>query len=722
MKQLLQYNRQKAPQVEEVPFPQMKGPGFLVNNRSSLISIGTERQMIELSRMSLAGKARQRPDLVRQVLTKARTEGLKSTYNKVMGRLNAPAPLGYSTAGDISEVHRTVEKFAIGDRVACAGFGYASHAETIFVPTNLAVKIPENVTYDQASFVTLGAIALQGVRTADIRLGENVAVIGLGLLGQLACMLLAAAGCRVIGIDIDQSKFEFARNSGAETTLLSDAAVVQSVMNATGGKGVDSVIITAATQSAGPVTTAGEICREKGSVVVVGAVNMDIPRRDYYNKELSLRLSRSYGPGRYDYNYEEAGQDYPYGYVRWTENRNMESFLQLIDTGKINLDHLITHRFDIEESDKAYDLLTGRNKEQSLGIILSYKPTKLPEKKTLNPAGLQLGRFSGIHRDNIGFVGAGGFAMGVLLPAIKSSDNFKLKSVLSGSGPSAVAAMSRFKFEQAVSSFDELTSDPDIGTIFIANRHGQHAEMVSRSLRAGKATYVEKPLCLNYEELDNVKAAYNSSGAPLMVGFNRRFAPLVAKIKESLHQVNHPLMMHYRINAGYIPDSTWIQDPKSGGGRIIGEICHFVDLLSYICGSDPVKVYAEQASMPDETFRNDDNIQITLKFKNGSVGTINYVASGNKLFAKENIELFGGGVAIRLDDFKTLLVAGHNGVKSFKEKTQDKGHKNMITTWDNCLSGNQQSPIRFNQICLTTAVTFEIINSLAKGEPVWLDR
>ena len=370
MKQVLQYNRAKSPTLVEVPTPQMKSKGLVVDNRASLISVGTERQMIELSQMSLLSKARKRPDLVRQVLDKVKTEGLATTYNKVMGRLNTPTPLGYSSAGVVTEVHSAVDRFAVGDRVACAGFGYACHAETIFVPGNLAVKIPENVTFEEASFVTLGAIALQGVRIADNKLGETVAVIGLGLLGQISCMLLSASGCRVIGIDIDQSKLTQAKNSGAIETFMSDSTTAGKLLDLTAGRGADSVIITAASSTSGPVELAGEICREKGKVIVVGAVKMDIPRKPLYEKELEILMSRSYGPGRYDYAYEEGGQDYPFGYVRWTENRNMEAFLNLISTGKINIKSLITHRFDTTEAKAAYELVSGNSTETILGVVL----------------------------------------------------------------------------------------------------------------------------------------------------------------------------------------------------------------------------------------------------------------------------------------------------------------------------------------------------------------
>lgn len=721
MKQLLQYNKEKSPRVTEIPKPNLKGPGLLAANRCSLISVGTERQMIEVAQMSLVGKARQRPDMVKQVLEKVKTEGIAATYNKVMGRLNTPLSLGYSSAGIVSSVHKSIENFTPGDRVACAGFGYASHAEDIFVPSNLAVKIPDNVSFEEASFVTLGAIAMQGVRVADIRLGETVVVIGLGLLGQITCMLLSAAGCRVLGLDIDKSKLELALQSGAEATYISDGLEVTAVLNATAGRGADAVIITAASDSAGPIETAGQLCREKGKVVAVGAVKMDVPRKIYYDKELELRLSRSYGPGRYDYFYEEAGQDYPYSYVRWTENRNMESFLQLISVGKINVKNLITHRFDIADAPKAYQLISGEIREPYLGIILNYaqkndNPIEVDSPKTESPS---IKTTAG--KIGIGFIGAGNFASGVLLPNILKSGKFKPHSIMSGSGVSAASSAGRFGFQQAVSSAREIIDNAEVAAVFIANRHDQHAALVIESLQKRKAVFVEKPLCLTWDELANIIDTYHSGSSPLMVGFNRRFAPLVANIKEALEDRQYPLSLHYRINAGFIPSGTWIQDPQSGGGRILGEVCHFVDLLTYLVGSAPVKLSAEALSMPDTRFRSDDNFQVMIRFADGSVGTINYVASGNKVEGKEYLEVFGSGLAIRMDDFKTLSLAGEKGKKAELKQTQDKGHGRMLECWGDCLLSGQGSPIPFSEIVSATTATLEIMESLATGEARWLN-
>jgi polar amino acid transport system substrate-binding protein len=715
VKQLLQYNKEKGPRVEDIPAPQIKGPGLLVENRCSLISVGTERQMIEVSQMSLVGKARQRPDMVKQVIAKMKTEGVVSTYNKVMGKLSIPTPLGYSSSGIVEEVHRAVDGWVRGDRVACAGFGYACHAEKIFVPTNLAVKIPENVSFEEASFVTLGAIAMQGVRQADVRLGETVVVIGLGLLGQITCMLLSASGCRVLGIDIDSDKVELAMKAGAQAAFLANGLEATAIANATAGRGADAVIITAASNTAAPIETAGNISRARGRVVAVGAVKLEVPRKVYYEKELELRLSRSYGPGRYDYGYEEAGRDYPYSYVRWTENRNMESFLALISTGKIDIKGLITHRFEINDASKAYDMIAGKTNEKYLGIILNYNERQSESVPTA--VVFELPKLSKI---GVGFVGAGNFASGVLLPNIAQIKDYECISIISGSGVSATSSKERFGFRKTAESFSEILDDSNVSTVFIANRHDQHAALVIEALSKRKSIFVEKPLCLNREELNQIIAVHESTGTPLMVGFNRRFAPFTEKIKSALSGRRYPLSMHYRINAGFIPSGTWVQDSESGGGRIIGEVCHFVDLLSHIVCARPVKISAESLSMPDSRYRSDDNLQVMIRFSDGSIGTINYVASGSKAASKEYLEIFGGGLAIILDDFKALSILNEGGRASHFKSSQNKGHRKMLEVFSEHLLRGEGSPIPFTEIVNSTEATFKILDSLAMGEAQWM--
>jgi predicted dehydrogenase/threonine dehydrogenase-like Zn-dependent dehydrogenase len=723
MKQLLQFNREKSPRVESVPEPQLRGRGIIVDTAASLISVGTERQMIELSQMNLMAKARQRPEIVKQVIEKARTEGIVSTYNKVMSRLKTPTSLGYSSAGTIREVHQAVDRFSVGQRVACAGAGYATHAETAFIPTNLAVAIPDNVSFEDASFVTLGAIALQGVRIAEARLGETVAVIGLGLLGQITCQLLSASGCRVIGIDLDQTKIDLAVKLGATAGLPADNSTICRILDLTAGKGVDAVVITAASDSSAPIELAGEIAREKGKVVVVGAVKMDVPRQPYYMKELELRLSRSYGPGRYDYHYEQSGQDYPFGYVRWTENRNMESFLQLISNGRVNVNALISHRFEIADAGQAYDLILNDPTAKPLGVVLSYPSHQNSTVHLITRMNSPVAASRITSSDiGVGFIGAGNFATGVLLPNLSAISGYKLRSIMSGGGVSAASAAAQFHFAKTTDSVSELLKDSDITAVFIASRHDQHAELVVNALRAGKPTFVEKPLCLTEDELTAIEAAYVTNSAPLMVGFNRRFAPLVSQIKQHVETLNFPVSMHYRINAGFIPDNHWVQDSEAGGGRVIGEVCHFVDLMSFLTDATPVRVFAEPLTMPDSRYRPDDNLQIVIKFSDGSVGTINYIASGNKLMPKESLEILGGGLAARLDDFKTLSLADQKGLHLKKERAQDKGHRAMLEQWGKTILQNDVSPISFASLTATTRATLAIMQSLSLGEPIWLNR
>jgi polar amino acid transport system substrate-binding protein len=545
-------------------------------------------------------------------------------------------------------------------------------------------------------------------------------VIGLGLLGQITCMLLAASGCRVLGIDIDESKVALASNSGAESAFIF-AGAAEGIISATGGRGADAVIITAASDSAGPIEMAGNICRDRGKVVAVGAVKLDVPRKVFYDKELELRLSRSYGPGRYDYYYEEAGRDYPYGYVRWTENRNMQSFLQLISAGKINVKNLITHRFAIEDAPRAYEIISGKTGEKYLGVVIDYPEGECKTKPRQSTAIENPPQLSKSSKVAIGFIGAGNFASGVLLPNIAAIGAYDRIAILSGSGVSAATSAERFGFRKVVSAASDILNGPEIAAVFIANRHDQHAALTVDSLLKGKPTFVEKPLCLTRDELENIMQAHHASGTPLMIGFNRRFAPFIEKIKAVLDKKRYPVSMHYRVNAGFIPSGTWIQDAESGGGRIIGEVCHFVDLLSFIASTRPVKIGAEALSIPDEKYRSDDNLQVIIKFEDGSVGTINYVASGNKAISKEYLEIFGSGTAIVMDDFKRLTIIGDGGRRTEAKGSQNKGHRKMLEVWGQFLQTNQGSPIPFEQIVDTTLATFGILDSLATGVSKWMN-
>jgi predicted dehydrogenase/threonine dehydrogenase-like Zn-dependent dehydrogenase len=709
--------------IEDVPSPAVRRGGVLVRNAVSLVSAGTEKLMVELAQKSLVGKARERPDLVHQVLQKMRKDGILSTYETVRSRLDNPVPLGYSTAGTVISVGEGVDNFQAGDRIACAGSGYANHAEIIFVPKNLAVKLPDEVDFESAVFTTMGAIALQGLRLAEIQLGETVVVIGLGLVGLLTAQLAGAAGCRVIGMDIDQERCRLARKMGIADAVTENSALIDACKKISPVDGADKVLITAGTKGNGPVDVAGEIARDKAIVVAVGAVGMEIPRKTYYGKELTFRVSRSYGPGRYDNEYEEKGRDYPAGYVRWTENRNMQAFVQMLAEHKVDVHPLITHRFTIEDAIKAYDLITGKTREAFLGILLTYQDQPdLSTKVALKPGRHQMTASAGVTGVKAGMLGAGSFARSTLIPAMENIKDVELVGVCTTTGVSAHHAARKFGFRYATTNEDEILKDPDVNTVVIATRHDLHARQVIAALRAGKNVFVEKPLCLTQDELREIVTVYSSLSTTdfspvLMVGYNRRFAPMAVKMKEFLSQVDEPLVMTYRVNAGYIPPDHWVQDPQQGGGRIIGEVCHFVDFLSFLSGSLPENVYAR--GLPNRNRYRDDNLVITIEFKNGSIGTVIYVANADKSFPKERVEVFGGGAAAMLDNYMRLemLKGGKSRIEKSRLK-QDKGHRGEWSAFSRAISGKGSCPISFEETVVVMQATFGIVDSLKQSVPV----
>ena len=745
MKQVVHYHR-KGLRVDDVPPPTVKPRGVLVRNIHSMISVGTERTIIQFAEKSIVQKARERRDLVHQVINLALQQGVRSTYEMAMGRLDAPVTPGYSSAGVVIGVGDGVDDLNIGDRVACAGAGYATHAEVVWVPKNLCVHIPESVDFESAAFTTLGAIALQGLRVSDLRVGECVAVIGLGLVGQLAVQLARAAGGRVLGIDIDPERvalaLELGTNMGAIRGQDDVNALAQKLSR---GRGVDAVLITAATTSNDPVELAGEILREKGRVVVVGAVGMDIPRRPYYEKELDLRLSRSYGPGRYDPTYEEKGVDYPIGYVRWTERRNMEAFLDLLAAGKVQVGRLITHRFPIEEAEQAYQLITSNKGEPFLGVLLTYpfavgspQPvailTRRVDLRAATPQSKQRPavspsatpstalrawlRTSSVEPSvNIGLIGAGNFAKGVLLPDLRKVKNLHFRGVVTGTGVSAKHAGQKYGFGYCTTDYQELLADPAIDAVIIATRHNLHATMARQALEAGKYVFVEKPLALSQPELDALTEAWQESPADLMVGFNRRFAPLVGEVMAFLAGRTTPLVMNYRVNAGFVPRDSWVHS-EEGGGRILGEVCHFVDLLGFLAGAPPTRVFAEAISSGNPALVDQDSVNITIKFQDGSLGTISYVALGDKAFPKERLEVFGDGAVCVVDDFKKLVLIRKGKRRKMRRWSQDKGHHAELAAFINAIRQGAESPLPFAQAWQTTVTTFKILKSLQLGEPV----
>jgi polar amino acid transport system substrate-binding protein len=711
LKQILQNLKTGAVSVTDVPAPVVR-PGFvIVRTAASLISAGTERMTVETGQKSLMGRALDQPALVKQVFQRARTEGVRNTIDAVRTKLGSLVALGYSAAGTVTEVGEGVTEFHPGDRVACAGVGYASHAEVLAVPKNLCVRLPEPVSFDTAAFSTLGAIALQGVRLTEPTLGESVVVIGLGLIGQLAVQLLKANGCRVFGIDLDEKKIELAQRSGADAGCAPDDEAKGRVLEWSRGRGADAVLITAATSSNQPVELAGEISRQKGRVTVVGAVGLNIPRKSFYDRELTFRISMSYGPGRYDPEYEERGHDYPFAYVRWTEGRNIEAFLDLLAEGRVNVEPLITHRFKVAESEAAYELITGS--EPHLGVVLQYDAGRELErriplgKKTSGPAAAV----------RVGLIGAGGYAKGMLLPNFKA-EGAEFQSIATASGVTARAVGDQHGFRFCVSNAEEVIDDEDANLIVIATRHDVHAKLTQQSLERGRHVFVEKPLALNEEELAGVLTAAAVSKSQLMVGFNRRFSPFARSARELFSDRATPLSINYRVNGGRIPPGHWAHDPKVGGGRIVGEVCHFVDLIHFITGSLTTRVYAEAISSGSQEVINDDSVFITLRLADGSNASIAYLAEGDRALPKERVEIFGGGKSFVIDDFRTASAWQNGRETKTKLREQDKGQKEEIRAVCAMVRDGTPAPIALEDLATTTRATFRVLESLRTGLPV----
>ncbi len=724
MKQILQNLKTGEVKIADVPPPVAQNGRVLVRAAASLISAGTERMTVDMGKKSLLGKARERPDLVKQVIQKAQNEGLLNTFQAVRAKLSSQTALGYSAAGIVVDVGEGVAEFRAGDRVACAGAGFASHAEVLSVPKNLCVRLPEKVSYEAGAFGTLGAIALQGVRLAEPTLGEAVVVLGLGLLGQITVQLLKANGCRVFGVDPDEKKVELARELGADeaTANLNDAKKL--VMEWSRGRGADAALITAATSSNQPIEFAGEISRMKGRVVAVGLVGMDVPRKLYYERELSLKISMSYGPGRYDPEYEERGHDYPFAYVRWTEGRNIEAFLDLVAERRVNVEPLITHRFPIEEGERAYDLITGETKEPYLGVVLGYDT----EREIESRINLNTGKLAASKKNSadafvvrIGVIGAGNYAKTHLLPRFKTA-GAEFGSIATASGVSARDIGEKYGFQSCVANADDVINDPNINLIVIATRHDTHAELARRALAAGRNVFVEKPLALDDEELASVVDAARASGGQLIVGFNRRFSPLARRAAEFFATSNGsgnskaPLSINYRINAGRIPREHWIQDKGQGGGRIIGEVCHFIDLMHFLTGAVTTRVYAEAIESRNHESINEDSVFITLRFSDGSNGSIAYLAEGDKAMPKERIEIFGGGKVFVLDDFRSATLYHKGRVESLKLRNQDKGQTDEVRDVCEMVLKGTAAPIPLDDLSATTRATFRILDSLRTGQ------
>ncbi|MCX6290199.1 MAG: bi-domain-containing oxidoreductase [Bacteroidetes bacterium] len=704
MEQLTQSLKNGEMQLLEVPYPALSKGCVLVRNHYSLISAGTEGKTVKDARLGYLGKARARKEEVKKVIEAAKTFGLLNTYKMVMNKLDAPAALGYCCAGEVIAVSSDVKDFRVGDFVACGG-GTANHAEVVAVPVNLCVKFDETILPQYAAFTTLGAIAMQGIRQADLRLGENCVVIGLGLIGQLTVQILNAAGVKTIGIDVDPKMVLLASENGCMLALeRSKDDLENQVLNFTDSYGTDAVIITAGTDSHDPIDLAGVLCRKKGKVVVVGAVPTGFKRPNYFKKELDLRMSSSYGPGRYDPEYEEEGIDYPYAYVRWTENRNMQSFVELLKNKKIHLEKLLTHVFDFRSAPDAYQMIVDKS-EPFLGLVLKYDVKKEP-KHTIH---LHENKFKP-GEVNAGLIGAGSFGQNFLLPAMKGLVNFV--GVATARANNARNIGDKYGFNYCAGNADELFKDQNINTIFIATRHDSHAEYVLKAMQNGKHVFTEKPLCLHESELEKIRNEYATSGVRLMVGFNRRFAPLVSKIKSVFN--SGPVAIHYRVNAGIIPPDHWVHDAKTGGGRIVGELCHFIDLCMYLANS---RITGVSAYVMDDKAKLDDTLTVNIRFANGSVANVSYFSNGNKNLEKEYLEVFGNGMVARLEDFKMLTIFG----KSENRQTAalDKGHKAEMEAFIRAVKSGEPTPVSFDDIVLSTLATFKVIESISqKGKEI----
>ncbi len=693
MLQVIQSLANGAIEAADVPAPAAGRNGLLIETSASLLSAGTERMLVEFGRGNLIQKAMSQPDRVKQVIAKARTDGVLETLEAVRTKLDQPIPLGYCAAGRVLEVGPGAEGFRVGDRVVCNG----PHAEVVARPQTLCARIPEGVSDEAASFTPLAAIALQGVRLAAPTLGETVVVIGLGLVGLLTAQIARANGCRVLGIDLDARKIALAREFGVEAVDVSGGQdPVAAAMDFSRGRGVDAVLITASTKSSDPVSQAARMSRKRGRIVLVGVTGLELDRAEFYEKELTFQVSCSYGPGRYDTEYEDRGRDYPFAFVRWTEQRNFEAVLDLIASGALRVEPLISHRFPIERAVEAYAALTGD--ADAVGIVLTYD----------RPSGPKLARVVAVEAPRaapgsagVSVIGAGNFASRVLIPAFKAG-GAELRSLVSQGGVSALVHARRNGFEQAVSDTDAVFGDAGTRAVVVATRHDSHAELAVRALDAGKSVFVEKPLALTEEELDAVvearRRAIERGEAPVvMVGFNRRFAPLVVKMKAMLDQIAEPKTFVTVMNAGAIPASHWTQDAKIGGGRIVGEACHHIDLLRFLAGSPIVEAHAVRLGRPAADGIADDKASIVLSFADGSHGTVHYFANGSASFPKERIEAFGGGRVLQLDNFRKLEGWGFSGFSRTGGR-QDKGHAAGAAAFIRTLREGGPAPIPFEEL------------------------
>lgn len=717
MKQVIQSARSGKLSLKDVPEPKVRSGHLLVRTTASLISAGTERMIIDFAKKSLAGKAKERPDLVRKVLDKARRDGIAATFRAVMARLDEPLPLGYSAAGEVLAVGAGLEgAFRVGQRVALAGAGLANHAELNVVPRNLAAPIPDDVTDEEACFGTLGAIALAGVRTLAPQLGDVVAVLGTGLVGQLAVQLLALNGARVVALDVNPERLALAKRMGAELTWAAgQPGLAEAIAAMTGGLGCDGILVAAATDSSEPLETAAEIARDRARVVLVGKTGTEFPYAAFMKKELTLTVSRSYGPGRYDEDFEGRGVKYPAGWVRWTETENLRECVRLMGRSlprRLDVQALTTHRFAFDRAEDAYALVT-QGTEPHLGVVLRYEGPKPAARAAFAPAAPAA---SG--RCVLGVVGAGNFARTVLLPELKRLAQVELRTICTTRGQTAEHGREAFGFAHATTELEQVLADPAINAVLVATRHSNHAELTARCLAAGKSVIVEKPLALDRAQLAQVAAAREGSAGFFTVGFNRRFAPMSVKARAHLARHQGPKMAVLRVNAGALPAESWVNAAEEGGGRILGEACHFVDLARFLVGAPIATVQADAAAV---THGGCDDLTVTLGFADGSLATIVYTAQGDSAYSKERFECFAGGTVVTIDNFLTLSVT--EGGRTRTEKAamgQDKGHRAELEAFAAAVAKGGPAPVDEAELVETSLATIAILDSLREGRRVML--
>ncbi|MFC2113488.1 bi-domain-containing oxidoreductase [Bacteroidota bacterium] len=711
MKQVTQQLKSGKMEILEVPFPICGKKEILVRNHYSVISPGTEGRSVSDARKGLVGKALSRKKELQQVLSLIKINGLLPTYNLVMNKLSALSPLGYSSAGEVIAIGEDIEQFKVGDFVACGG-NTAFHADVISVPKQLCVKVPNEVDLKDASFTTIGSIAMQGIRQADLKVGEFCVVIGMGLLGILTAKILESAGINTLCLDIKEQQVEISNKLGLLTYNRNTPGLDKIIHEFSGGIGADAVIIAATSDSKDPIEFAGEILRQKGKVIIVGAVPTGFSRSNYFKKELELRMSTSYGPGRYDINYEIHGHDYPIGYVRWTENRNMQSFIGLLAKNQIDIRPLISQIFPVEEAPDAYQMILEKSKSFT-GLLIEYEKSKIRD-CTISISDKPLDQQNPV----IGLIGAGSFAQNVLLPELSKIS--ELGGVMTSKGHNSRSVADKYGFNFCTSDSKKIIQDESINTIFITTRHNNHACYVIEAMEAGKIVFCEKPLAITMNELNDIMSAYIKleQRSKLMIGYNRRFAPAVQFIKKSFDDDSKKVII-IRVNAGYTPNDHWTMDPEIGGGRIIGEGCHFIDLAKYIAGSNIDSLHAYTLENNSIT---SDNFSTVIKFNNGSIATVNYLTNGSKKLDKEYLEVYCNGNVIQINDFSSLIYIQGKSVKKIKFKNQDKGHKAEIRKFIESVKTGNPTLITFEDLYETSLATFKVIESINTGRPVYLNK